>query len=141
MSSWGGRKVRRLIALTLANKGDICHLCGMGGADSADHDPPRRELVERGVVDPDDLGYLWPCHRVPCNVARQDRPVTAALRAELRRRRIAALGRGPARDLSPRFADRRPVLPASASTLAGAPSPLPPRPPGKTGPAPDRTRP
>lgn len=105
VSRWGGRKVRPLVNLTLLTKGTICHLCGLPGADSADHDPPRRELIEAGVPDPDSIVYLWPSHRRPCNVTRQDKPVTEDLRTMLRARRLAYLGTPQlAASLSPRFA-------------------------------------
>lgn len=111
MSGWGGRKVRRLVALVLHLKGRVCHLCRLDGADSADHEPPRSVLVATGVADPDALRYLMPAH-LKCNVRRGDRPVTDALRVELRAKRLYDLGvrAADAFALSPRFADR-PVFP------------------------------
>lgn len=115
-SAWGGRRAQRLTAATLANKGTICHLCGLEGADSADHDPPRSVLLTDGVANPDALEYLWPAHRLPCNVVRKARPITPDLRAELREARLAALGEAAtAVPLSPRFAGRRPFFPTAAS--------------------------
>lgn len=110
MSRWAGRKVRRLVNATLANKGTVCHLCGLPDADSADHDPPREDLVDAGVPDPDSLYYLWPSHRIPCNISRGRRPVTPALKAELRAKREEHIGMASTvPPLSPRFAARRPV--------------------------------
>lgn len=85
VGEWAGRKVRRLIRLTLQIKGTTCHLCGQPGANSADHDPLRRDLLRAGVPDPDSIVYLWPSHKL-CNLRRGTRPVTPQLRAELRRR-------------------------------------------------------
>lgn len=108
---WGGRRSRRLVALVLRLKGTVCHLCGLPGANSADHDPPRSVLIAQGVTNPDALEYLHPAHWRPCNNHRGDRPLTDDLRAELRAARLAALGMTTlAAPLSPRFADRRPVL-------------------------------
>lgn len=108
---WGGRRARRLVAHTLATKGTTCHLCGLPGADSADHDPPRSVLLAEGVPDPDHPRYLNPAHWRPCNHERSNRPLSDELRDELRTKRLASLGLAalPAA-LSPRFAGRRPVL-------------------------------
>jgi hypothetical protein len=127
-SRWGGRKVRRLTALVIAIKGTVCHLCGEPGANSPDHDPPRIELVRAGVPDPDALAFLFPSHLL-CNLTRNDRPVTAELRAECRAKYLAATGRRAAAttpDLSPRFARRRPFF--DHADLARKPS-LPVSPP------------
>lgn len=114
MKAWGGRRVRRLIVAVLAFRGTTCHLCGLPGADSADHDPPRSVLIESGVPDPDLLVYLFPSHRLPCNVSRGARPITDELRAELRAKRLAYLGyRADDAALSPRFASRARRPPAS----------------------------
>jgi len=126
MSKWGGRKVRRLTVLVLANKGTVCHLCGGPGADSPDHDPPRSVLVARGVPDPDALAYLWPAHLL-CNQIRRDRPLTPALLAEVRARRAVLLARRAARaDLSPRFAARRPGFSRGHTASEASPSASPP---------------
>jgi hypothetical protein len=95
-----------LIDLTLATKGRTCHLCGLPGADSADHDPPRSVLVRAGVPDPDAPGYLWPAHWSPCNNRRKARPVTPDLRAELRAARLELLGEPEPVNISAMFADR-----------------------------------
>lgn len=107
--SWSGRHSQRCVALTLQTKGTVCHLCGLDGADSADHDPPRSLLMRQGVPDPDALEYLNPAHLVPCNVMRKRKPVTDALKAACLRARRAHLERiAVARTLSPRLAARRP---------------------------------
>lgn len=117
MTGWSGRKVRRLVDLTLATKGTTCHLCGLPGADSADHEPPRDTLLRRGVPDPDALEYLWPSHRYPCNISRGKRPITPALKLELRTKRDRYLTHGrPAPGLSPRFRGR--FFPAGAPAEA-----------------------
>jgi hypothetical protein len=99
---WGGRRAQRLVAATLTSKGRTCHLCGLGGANSADHNPPRSALIRAGIQDPDALRFLFPAHLL-CNVWRKDRPLTDELRAELRAKMLdaARVGR-PAR--SARFA-------------------------------------
>ena len=136
-SRWGGRKVARLTAIVLAVKGSTCWLCGMPGADSPDHDPPRVELLARGVLDPDAVEYLHPSHRL-CNIWRKDRPVTAALRAELlsRRRSLLALDPEPGADTrSPLLARRQPsrtLLFESPPRRGSDPFPVPPRSPKKT---------
>lgn len=104
---WSGRKVPRLTALVLEVKGTLCWLCGYDGADSPDHEPPRSELVRLGVPDPDDLAFLRPSHRL-CNQRRGTRPVTPALRAELRARRARDIAAASAPPLSPILAARRP---------------------------------
>lgn len=115
MSGWSGRKVRRLIDLTLSTKGTTCHLCQLPGADSADHDPPRRTLVDAGMPDPDAPEYLWPAHLL-CNVRRKRRPITVQLQRELRAARLRDLGLSdadadtPLAELSPRFARARASL-------------------------------
>lgn len=88
MTGWAGRKVRRLVDLTLRTKGTTCHLCELPGADSADHEPPRSVLLIRGVPDPDDPDYLFPSHLL-CNIRRKARPITDQLRTELRAARLA----------------------------------------------------
>lgn len=123
VSEWSGRKVRRLIDLTLATKGTTCHICGLPGADSADHDPPRSVLIAAGMPDPDDPRYLFPSHRYPCNIRRKARALTLDLRRAMRAARLDyldALGTPlvdppPLVDdappsSSPRFARRRATL-------------------------------
>lgn len=107
---WGGRKVAKLLAITLALKGTVCHLCGEPGANSPDHDPPRVELLRAGVADPDHPRYLFPAHLL-CNITRQERAITPELRAEVRAKYLASVGRSTsAAPLSPRFARRRPFF-------------------------------
>lgn len=109
MKAWAGRRVARIVRNVLHTKGTTCHLCGLPGADSADHDPPRSVLIDQGVVDPDAMKYLKPCHRIPCNVGRGARPITDELRAEMRAKRLRYIGApDPTTSLSSRFADRRP---------------------------------
>jgi hypothetical protein len=104
MSSWGGRAVRPLVNAIVQRDGGVCWLCGLLGADSADHEPPRRDLVRLGVLNPDDPAYLRAAHLI-CNKRRGTRPVTTALKAELRARMLDDRAR---RDVtappSPRFA-------------------------------------
>jgi hypothetical protein len=112
VNGWGGRRAQRLTAATLADKGTTCHLCGLDGANSADHDPPRSTLIATGVPNPDAPGYLLPAH-LSCNQLRGTRPVTPQVRAECRAAMRAALGQvETAVPLSPRFAGRRPVFPS-----------------------------
>lgn len=66
---WGGAKSQRFVALTLREKGTICALCGLPGADSADHIKPRSK---GGAVY--DLANLQPAHR-RCNLARGNRTI------------------------------------------------------------------
>lgn len=104
-SSWSGRKVGRLRALTLQTKGTTCHLCGLPGADSPDHDPPRSVLVASGCLDPDDLRFLFPAH-LTCSQLRGTRQISPELKAECRTDRLRREGKTTAQ-LSPRFARRR----------------------------------
>lgn len=123
MSAWSGRKVPRLVRLTLHTKGRVCWLCGLPGADSADHNPPRSVLVRRGVPDPDALVYLQPAHLV-CNQRRRTRKVTPALRIELRTRRLADLGMTQASaPRSARFAQPPAVFPHEPAPAGRTPSP------------------
>lgn len=106
MSKWGGRVVRVLVDHVVQRDGGVCWLCGMLGADSADHEPTRSALVKLGVPNPDDPAYLRASHLV-CNQRRGTRPVTPALKAELRRRRLDDIARAHATAApSPRFARR-----------------------------------
>lgn len=131
MIKWGGRRVRALVDLVLATKGRTCHLCDLGGADSADHDPPRSVLLASGVADPDQLEYLFPSHRYPCNLSRQARPITQALRVELRAKRLRHLGLTEPPAASPRFERRRPNLLRARTPREGSPSASIPGRPGE----------
>lgn len=84
--TWGGSYSQRLCAAVIAAKGDVCWLCGMAGATSADHNPPRSKLIALGIANPDAMRFLFPAH-VRCNVLRRARPVTDKLRAELAKAR------------------------------------------------------
>ena len=66
--TWGGRKSQRLRARVLAEYGDTCHLCGMPGADTADH------VIARAAGGTDDLDNLRPAHS-SCNSSRQATPL------------------------------------------------------------------
>lgn len=123
MSTWSGRKVRRLTNAVLVWKGDVCHLCDEPGANSADHDPPRSVLLREGVPDPDALEYLWPAHLL-CNLVRLDRPMSEDLRSECRTKYLASLGRSPSSSLSPRFAARRPLFENAPTSGSGSPAGL-----------------
>lgn len=114
MKAWSGRRVATIVRIVLAEKGRTCHLCGDRGADSADHNPPRQDLIDQGVPDPDDLQFLFPAHLI-CNKRRQRRPVTEALRLELRARRRKDIEyMAAASTASPRLARRRPNFLRSA---------------------------
>jgi 5-methylcytosine-specific restriction endonuclease McrA len=69
VESWGGRKAQRYVDLTLSEYGRRCYLCGLAGADSADHVVPRS--LGGAVFD---LRNLGPSHR-SCNYRRGNRPV------------------------------------------------------------------
>lgn len=86
--TWGGRRAQTLVQATLTAKGRTCHLCELGGANSADHQPPRSVLIQAGVQDPDALRFLFPAH-LSCNIDRKARPITDELRAELRERMLS----------------------------------------------------
>lgn len=64
---WGGRKAQEYVHLTLAEYGTTCWLCGLPGANSADHVIPRS--LGGAVYD---LLNLGPSHR-KCNYARGNR--------------------------------------------------------------------
>lgn len=86
--SWGGRRAQRLVTATLTAKGRTCHLCELGGANSADHEPPRSVLIRAGIQDPDALRFLFPSH-LACNIFRNAKPITAELRAACRERMLS----------------------------------------------------
>lgn len=65
---WNGRRATKLTAAVLATKGTICHLCGMPGADTADH------ILPRALGGPDDLDNLVPAHK-RCNSSRGAMPI------------------------------------------------------------------
>lgn len=94
---WAGARVRRLVDATLAAKGRTCHLCGLPGANSADHNPTRSDLIRAGIY-PDAMRFLFPSH-LACNIERNARPITDELRGELRANRLRA-----ARHAAPRTA-------------------------------------
>lgn len=65
---WSGKRAQSYVKLTLATYGTVCWLCGLPGANSADHVIPRSQ---GGAVY--DIGNLGPAHR-KCNYARGNRP-------------------------------------------------------------------
>lgn len=69
---WGGRRAQAYVVETLALYGRVCWLCGLPGANSADHVIP---ISLGGAVY--DLNNLGPSHR-KCNYARGNRAATAA---------------------------------------------------------------
>ncbi|MFD2674998.1 HNH endonuclease [Gulosibacter bifidus] len=69
---WAGSRVAKWVQRTLAEYGTTCWLCGLPGADSADHVVPRSQ---GGAVY--DMENLAPAHK-RCNIARGDRDVTPA---------------------------------------------------------------
>ncbi|WP_082936068.1 HNH endonuclease [Corynebacterium sp. EPI-003-04-2554_SCH2473622] len=86
---WGGRRSVELRALTLATYGDICHLCGWPGANTADH------LIPRSLGGDDTLANLRPAHS-RCNFSRGNMPVD-----EWREKHLAT--RSPPPNASPRW--------------------------------------
>lgn len=60
---WGGREATRLTELTLATYGNVCHLCGLPGATTADHVLPRSRGGDNSIDN------LRPAHK-SCNFSR-----------------------------------------------------------------------
>lgn len=58
---WTWQKLRKAVLA----ESDVCHLCGGGGADSADH------IVPKAAGGTDDLSNLAPAH-LSCNAAKRD---------------------------------------------------------------------
>lgn len=81
---WGGRKAQQFVTLTLETYGTTCRLCGLPGADSADHIVPRSK---GGAVY--DLTNLRPAHR-RCNEARGNRDADVRIESGLGFFRAAA---------------------------------------------------
>jgi 5-methylcytosine-specific restriction endonuclease McrA len=73
---WGGRKAQEYVRLTLQTYGDVCWLCRLPGANTADHVIPRSK---GGAVY--DLQNLAPAHK-RCNESRGNRPPEAYTRIE-----------------------------------------------------------
>lgn len=65
--SWSGERARRLSVRVFAEKGRICHLCGLPGATVVDHYIP----VHRGGA-AYDMANLWPAH-YRCNAMKGDK--------------------------------------------------------------------
>lgn len=64
---WGGRKAQAFVRSTLDTYGRVCWLCGLPGANTADHIIPRSQ---GGAVY--DLLNLGPAHK-KCNESRGNR--------------------------------------------------------------------
>jgi hypothetical protein len=64
---WAGRKGRRWreAKADLHGTSQMCWLCGHAGAYEADHEPPRKVLLQLGL-DPNDVRYLKPAHGSSC---------------------------------------------------------------------------
>lgn len=60
---WGGPEAQQLTRAVIARDGGICHLCGEGGADSADH------VISRAMGGPDTLDNLKAAHLL-CNLRK-----------------------------------------------------------------------
>ncbi|MFJ3394010.1 HNH endonuclease [Leifsonia aquatica] len=71
---WGGRRAQDMVVLTLETYGTICRLCGLPGADSADHIVPRSKAPELTW----ELSNLRPAHK-RCNEARGNRELVAPI--------------------------------------------------------------
>lgn len=67
-AAWSGGRSRRLVALTLSEYGDVCHLCGISGATTADH------IVPRSHGGSDALDNLRPAH-ASCNYSRGNKTI------------------------------------------------------------------
>ena len=65
--AWGGRRAQQYVIATLETYGRVCWLCGLPGANSADHVIP---ISKGGAVYT--LENLGPSHR-RCNYARGNR--------------------------------------------------------------------
>lgn len=65
---WGGRKAQQYVKACLETYGSTCWLCGLPGANTADHVIPRS--LGGAVYD---LANLAPAHK-RCNEARGNRP-------------------------------------------------------------------
>jgi len=67
---YNGSAVRRYRAAVFAAYGTTCHLCGRGGADTADHVIPRSVRPDLAF----DVANGRPAHK-SCNSARRERPL------------------------------------------------------------------
>lgn len=67
VEKWGGRKAQQFVRLTLSTYGNVCWLCRLPGATTADHVIPRSK---GGAVY--DLRNLGPAH-THCNESRGNR--------------------------------------------------------------------
>jgi len=65
-NGWGGRRAQRFVRLVLQTYGLTCHLCGLPGANSADH------VIQRSKGGAwFDINNARPAHRL-CNYRRND---------------------------------------------------------------------
>lgn len=74
---WGGRKAQEYTARVLEEYGTICRLCGLDGADTADHIVPRSK-----GGDLYDITNGRPAHG-SCNYSRGNRDVTVNIETGL----------------------------------------------------------
>lgn len=67
VAKWAGRKGRtyREAKAKLHAISTTCWLCGHGDAYEADHEPPRKVLLQLGL-DPNSLEYMRPAHGSSC---------------------------------------------------------------------------
>lgn len=84
VAEWGGRKAQAYTREVLATYGTICRLCGLDGADTADH------IVARSKGgDPYDIANGRPAH-LSCNSSRGNRDVTVEIETGLDFFKVAA---------------------------------------------------
>lgn len=74
---WGGRRAQEYTELVLATYGTICRLCGLPGADTADHIVPRSKGGELY-----DLTNGRPAH-LSCNSSRGNRDLVVQIETGL----------------------------------------------------------
>ncbi|GAB2558727.1 HNH endonuclease [Leucobacter ruminantium] len=77
MAEWGGRRAQAYTAEVLETYGTICRLCGLDGADTADHIVPRSK-----GGDLYDITNGRPAH-LSCNSSRGNRDVEVKIESGL----------------------------------------------------------